>query len=96
VKSSVGNLLLDSGAGQVVFFGVKSAGATRRIAAFAGSAEVGLASGISLSIEGRSIHYGQALTVPAKTEDVDAVGLLPIRFFKAVYVCNSGGYVVLE
>jgi hypothetical protein len=49
----------------------------------------------SLSIEGRRVWRGDAVALPSRGEPgVD--GLLPLRVFKAVYVCNSEGYVVFE
>jgi len=48
-----------------------------------------------LLIEGRTLRYEEAVTVPrqpAAAED----GLLPATLFRSVYVCNSEGYVVLD
>jgi hypothetical protein len=96
VVTSLGPLLLDSGAGRLVLFGVEGGNEVRRVGTVSGSALVSLTAGKQLVIEGRNIPYGKALTVPARTENVDAVGLLPARLFKAVYVCNSEGYAVLD
>jgi len=89
VSTSLGALLLDSGAGQVVLFGVGAGTAS-------GFVNVGLSARGPLVIAGRTIQYGKAVTVPRKNESVDAAGLLPARLFRAVYVCNSEGYLVLN
>ncbi len=96
VPTSLGVLLLDSGAGQLVLFGVDAGRAEHRVGTVSGSAAVSLVSGKQLVIAGREIHYGQAIAVPGQKENVDATGLLPAGLFKAVYVCNSEGYVILD
>jgi len=95
VLTNRGLMLLDSGADRVVFFGV-GAGGRDLVETVAGPVSVGTTSGVPLVIEGRSIHYGEALTVPERNEKTDATGLLPVSLFSTVYVCNSEGYVVLE
>ena len=48
-----------------------------------------------LVIEGRKIWDGDVMAMPNQFEPgVD--GLLPLSLFKAIYVCNSEGYVVFE
>jgi hypothetical protein len=94
IETSLGPLLLDSGAGQVLLFG-RGEG-TRTVQSASGFATVGLRAEGPLVIAGRTIPYGKAVTVPRKNENVDAAGLLPARLFQSVYVCNSEGYVVLK
>jgi hypothetical protein len=94
VATSLGVLLLDSGAGQLVLFGAGDG--TRRISTASGFAYMGSSAGGELVIAGRTVQYGKALTVLRKNEKVDAAGLLPVRLFQAVYVCNSEGYLVLN
>src|SRR5262249_41030541 len=59
-----------------------------------GSQQIGLVSGRPLTIEGRKISRGDAVALPNRTPGVD--GLLPISLFKAIYICNSGGYLVFR
>jgi len=98
VSTSLGDLILDSGAARLVLFGVEpdvGHGLGSELRTLAGSQEIGEVSGKSLAIEGRNIWRGDALAIPHPAETgVD--GLLPLNMFKAIYVCNSEGYVVLE
>jgi hypothetical protein len=96
VPTSLGSLLLDSGAGQVVLFGVGAESRGQGVVTVSGNTMVGKFSGKPLAVGGRNVSYGEALTIPRKNEDVDAVGILPARLFKTVYVCNTEGYVVLN
>jgi hypothetical protein len=97
-STSLGNLVLDSGADQLVLFGVQpdmSSGIRGELRTVAGSQQIGTVSNKPLTIEGRRIWRGDAVALPNRTEPgVD--GLLPLSLFKAVYVCNSEGYVVFE
>jgi len=98
VSTSLGDLALDSGASQVVLFGVRSAGGSgsrSEMKTVAGSQQIGMVSGKSLVIEGRKIWSGDAVATPSRPEPgVD--GLLPLGLFKMIYVCNSESYVVFE
>ena len=97
VSTSLGDLILDSGARQLVLFGVHpdiGYGLTGELRTATGSQQIGLVSGKPLIIEGRKISRGDAVTIPNRTPGVD--GLLPLSLFKAIYFCNSEGYVVFE
>jgi hypothetical protein len=97
VSTSLGYLILDSGARQLVLFGVHSTvgyGLTGELRTATGSQQIGMVSGKPLIIEGRKISRGDAATIPNRTPGVD--GLLPLSLFKAIYFCNSEGYVVFE
>jgi hypothetical protein len=97
VSTSLGNLILDSGARQLVLFGVHPEGGyglTGELRTPTGSQRIGLVSGKPLVIEGRKISRGDAVTIPNRTPGVD--GLLPLSLFKAIYFCNSQGYIVFE
>jgi hypothetical protein len=48
-----------------------------------------------LLIDGRTFWHGEALAIPRSPEP-GAEGLLPVSLFKAVYFCNSEGYVSFE
>jgi hypothetical protein len=97
VSTSLGDLILDSGARQLVLFGVHpdiGYGLTGELRTATGSQQIGLVFGKPLIIEGRKISRGDAVTIPNRTPGVD--GLLPLSLFKAIYFCNSEGYVVFE
>jgi hypothetical protein len=97
VSTSLGNLVLDSGAGQLVLFGVRpdtGYGLKGELRTATGSQQIGMVSGKPLIIEGRKISRGDAVAIPNRTPGVD--GLLPISLFKAIYFCNSEGYVVFD
>lgn len=97
VSTSLGYLILDSGAGQLVLFGIQPEsgyGIKGELRTATGSQQIGIVFGKPLIIEGRKISRGDAVAVPNRTPGVD--GLLPIGLFKAVYICNSEGYVIFE
>ncbi len=97
VSTSLGNLILDSGAGQLVLFGIRPDGGyglKGELRTATGTQQIGMVSGKPLIIEGRKISRGDAVAIPNRTRGVD--GLLPISLFKAIYFCNSEGYVVFE
>lgn len=98
VATSLGDLVLDSGASRLALFGARAGvptGANGMLRTLAGSQEVGIVSGEVLQIDGRRIWSGDAVAIPARPEPgVD--GLLPLSVFKTVYFCNSQGYVAFE
>jgi hypothetical protein len=97
VSTSLGDLILDSGARQLVLFGIQPGsgyGLKGVLRTATGSQQIGLVSGKPLIIEGRRISRGVAVAIPNCTPGVDS--LLPLSLFKAIYFCNSEGYVVFE
>ncbi len=102
VSTSLGDLALDSGAGRLTLFGVRSdvrsdvgGDFKSELRTVAGTQKIGLVSSKPLVIDGRKIWDGDAVAIPSRPEPgVD--GLLPLGLFKTVYVCNSEGYVVFE
>lgn len=97
VPSSLGDLVLDSGASWLILFGVESdggGGSRGLVRTFTGSQAIGTASR-KLVIGGRNVWHGDAVTMTSRTEP-GVAGLLPLSLFKATYVCNSEGYVVFE
>jgi hypothetical protein len=98
ISTSLGVLILDSGADRVVLFGVQpniGSGRTGELRTVTGSQQIGMAFNKQLVIEGRKIWRGDALAIPTHSQPgVD--GLLPISLFKTIYVCNSEGYIVFE
>jgi len=98
VSTSLGDLVLDSGADRLVLFGVKpdtGLGDKREMRTYTGSKEIGMVFSKPLTIEGRKVWRGDAVAIPNRSEPaVD--GLLPLSLFRVIYVCNSEGYVVFE
>jgi hypothetical protein len=95
ILTSLGWLLLDSGTDQVVLFGMEAAYRTNFVRSLAGSSEAGIVPNKRLVIEGRTIRYDDLVAVAGRNE-AGVAGLLPVRLFKSVYICNSESYVVLE
>jgi hypothetical protein len=88
-------LVLDSGASRVILFGVRPEAAAGELRTIAGSQYVGLVCAKPLVVAGRRIWDGDAVAIPSRSEaGVD--GLLPLSLFRAVYFCNSEGYLVFE
>jgi hypothetical protein len=98
VSTSLGDMILDSGAAALVLIGVKadtSYGSRAEMRTTAGSQQIGMVHSRPLIIEGRKIWQGEAVTLPGPS-DPGVDGLLPVRLFKAIYVSNSEGYVVFD
>jgi hypothetical protein len=97
-STSLGGLVLDSGADRLVLFGVQpdgGPGGGGELRTVAGSRQIGMVASKPLVIAGQRIWRGDAVAIPSRTETgVD--GLLPLGLFKAIYVCNSEGYAVFE
>jgi hypothetical protein len=96
--TSLGDLVLDSGADRLVLFGVQpdsGSGVAAELRTVAGSQRIGMVSGKLLAIRGRCVWRGDAVAMPASVE-AKVAGLLPVSLFKRIYVSNSEGYVVLE
>jgi hypothetical protein len=49
----------------------------------------------TLAIENRTMWRGDAVAIRNQAEP-GVAGLMPVSVFKAIYVCNSEGYVVFE
>lgn len=97
ISTSLGHMVLDSGAPSLVLFGVKPSGSNSaaEIRTIAGLARVGRTSVKTLIIRGRTIWHGDAIAI-SETSDRGVDGLLPLGLFKSVYVCNTKRYVVFE
>jgi hypothetical protein len=95
VATSLGDLVLDSGAIRVILFGVDPEGSGGGyMKTLAGSQLVGMAYR-RLAIAGRSVWSGDAVALPNRNEP-GVAGLMPVSLFRAVYICNSGSYAVFE
>jgi hypothetical protein len=96
ISTSLGNLILDSGAPRVVLF--RPQAPTRRdkmrqMLTIAGTQLIEVVRDKSLSIEGKRIWEGEAVVVSNHSEPgVD--GLMPLSVFQRIYVCNSETYIV--
>jgi hypothetical protein len=98
VSTNLGGLILDSGAARLALFGVEADTGLWKKAEWrtvAGTQKIGFISSKELIIEGRKFWRGDAVAISKQTDPAVA-GLLPVSLFKAIYVCNSGGYVILE
>jgi hypothetical protein len=98
VSTSLGDLVLDSGAVRLVLFGVApdrpDKGGKSYLRTISGAQIVGMVFS-QLAIEGRDIWRGDAVAIPDRAEP-GVAGLMPVNLFRAVYVSNSEGYVVFE
>jgi hypothetical protein len=95
VSTSLGDLVLDSGAAQLVLFGVDpDTQELTYMRTVAGSQMVGTVSR-RLIIEDRYVWHGDAIAMPKQAEP-EVAGLMPTRLFKTIFVCNSEGYVVFD
>jgi hypothetical protein len=94
-STSLGYLVLDSGAPGVVLFGVQGGvGDRREMLTLTGSRSVGMVAR-RLTIEGQNVWRGDAVAIPGEGESGIA-GLMPLSLFTSVYVSNSEGYIEFE
>ena len=95
VSTSLGDLVLDSGAVRIILFGVDpGSGGNSFVRTVAGSQAAGTVSK-SLIIEDKVLWRGDAVAMP-KGGEPGVAGLLPLSMFKSIYVCNSEGYLIFE
>jgi hypothetical protein len=95
ISTSLGDLVLDSGAARVILFGVDpDRNRKGYLQTVGGSQTVGMVFS-RLVIEGRNIWRGDAVAIPGRAEP-GVAGLMPLRLFRTIYICNSEGYVILE
>jgi hypothetical protein len=95
VATSLGDLVLDSGSARLILFGVDADNVDKGyLRTVAGSQMVGMRSS-TLAIENRTMWRGDAVAIRNQAEP-GVAGLMPVSVFKAIYVCNSEGYVVFE
>jgi len=98
ISTSLGDLALDSGQTQLVLFGTRpdvAPDSNYQLRTVTGSQFVGKVSGKALVVQGRRISSGDAIAIPNRPESgVD--GLMPLGLFKAIFVCNSKGFVSFQ
>jgi hypothetical protein len=97
VETSLGWLILDSGASRPTLFGVMPNNESSVLKTVSGLQQAGTVSGQIVRIENRTFWHGDAVAIPrVQQAEGDAAGLLPVSIFKAVYVCNSESYVIFN
>jgi len=94
IATSLGPLVLDSGAHAMVRFGIEATQATAELVTMSGTTRVGMVYS-TLAIDGRTLWRGDAVAVPHAAE-AGTGGLLPVSLFRTVYVSNSEHYIVLH
>jgi predicted aspartyl protease len=94
VATSLGPLVLDTGASVMVRFTSAATVPTRDLVTASGTVEVGTIASV-LVIQGRLLWHGDAVALPRPAE-TGAAGLLPSSVFSFVYVCNSEKYLVFN
>jgi hypothetical protein len=94
VATSLGPLVLDSGAPAIVRFTLTPTAHTREWVTVSGTVPVGTMAS-ALVIEGQLLWHGDAVALPRPAES-GAAGLLPSSVFSSVYVCNSERYLVFK
>ena len=92
MPTSLGDLVLDSGTDSLVLFRAPSGGSAQVLRTNAGSITVTDAGRTPLRVGGKQYWLASAVFAPAPSPGAD--GLLPARLFHAIYVSNSGGYVI--
>lgn len=93
LSTSLGDLVLDSGAPRVIRFGIDGEPGMASLLTVAGEASVGTIFS-TLVVGGRTLWRGEAMTL-RQSPEIGTQGLLPISPFRFVYVSNSERYVVL-
>ena len=96
ILTSLGRLVLDSGADRLILYGKSSLAAARSEIRTNSGVSEGFAVGLRrLRIHGRTFASRAAMTIPRPEAAVEE-GLLPVSTFDAIFVCNSEKYVILN
>lgn len=94
IETSEGRLLLDSGSDSVVLFRSIDTGPTAQIFTNAGASSVTVLPSLRLKIAGKDYRASSAALLPQSPGREG--GLLPTSLFRALYICNSENYVILN
>src|SRR5262249_42238651 len=86
VVTSLGSMILDSGAQYLIRFGISGGGTTADLITSTGISSVTRVYS-TLTIDGRTFWRADAIAVP-RSPETGADGLLPTSPFKSVYFCN--------
>ncbi len=93
VDTDQGRLVLDSGTETAILFGTSSPASRATIQTASGARSVSAVRNFRLRIAGRA-YTTAAVSVPKVSLQED--GLVPASLFHAIYVCNSGKYLVID
>jgi hypothetical protein len=96
VSTSLGLLILDSGAQQLTLYRVIAGGEQRTENTFTGPADATLQLAGALIVGSRKFQYGRAVIFPTTMQPTAAAGLMPVALFKSVYLSNSRRYIVFD
>jgi Aspartyl protease len=97
VSTSMGPLILDSGASYLTLYKTNTfADETLTLDTHSGAIEASLQMAGPLMISSQRVRYGKALVLPLRLQPPAVPGLLPVSLFNSAYICNSGGYAVLD
>lgn len=95
VFTSLGHLVLDSGSNRLVLFR-NDGRATKELArTAAGFLPARVVRKETLVVEGQTYAIGEAVALPRPAQTPED-GLLAASLFRAIYVCNSGKYMILN
>jgi hypothetical protein len=94
VPTNHGRLVLDSGSNATIIYGPADARPGAEIQTSSGSIEAMRIQNLRIEIGGRRYLAGEAARVSRRASISD--GLLPLNLFRAVYVSNSGGFIVID
>jgi hypothetical protein len=95
LSTSLGELVLDSGTDSLILFRSSAHPATRKLLAASGkTTKVSMERMSELRIGGRAYHLAKA-AVELQSGAHEA-GLLPASLFRALFISNSEGYVVVD
>ena len=95
IFTSLGWLVLDSGANHLVLFGGEPTVATGLLWTATGPRGAGLSAPKSLTIGAQTVARTDAVVVP-RQNGIQEDGLLSGRFFRSIHISNSKGYVTLD
>jgi hypothetical protein len=94
IFTSLGWLLLDSGANQLILFGGEPEHTTRLLWTASGFRGADPSGPRALVIDAQTVGSAEAFVVP-RPNGSQADGVLPGRLFRSIYVSNSKGYATL-
>ena len=94
IETSEGKLVLDTGTNMTILYRSPLSPDGQLILTASGAASASTIHGLRLRIGGREYHPARAASVPKALLKGD--GLLPANLFRAIFVSNSGRYVILD
>lgn len=94
ITTSEGKLVLDSGTDVTILYRASSSAMVGQLRTASGYASAATISSLRLRISNREYHPSMGAFLPSHSGREN--GLLPASLFRAVFVSNSRGYVVLD